>query len=134
MAERALVHYCWHCYAANANPAAACQACGRPVETPGDATYAERLIWALGHPLPDTRMIAAEILGTRREPAAAPRLRQLVASDDPYLAAQALKSLVAIVGVDATRETLVELAHSGAPPVAAVASRALRAAQNRSNS
>lgn len=70
-------------------------------------------------------MIAAQILGRRREAAAEQPLRALVSSSDPYLAAQALDSLVLIVGADAIAEWLEELAACGAPAVSRVAVQAL---------
>lgn len=60
---------------------------------------------ALGHPLPGTQTIAAQILGERRERAEQP-LRALVRGSDPCLAAQALQSLVSIVGVTAAKDLL----------------------------
>ncbi len=75
-------------------------------------------------------MIAAQVLGQRREPAAEEPLRALVRDRDPFLAAQALHSLIAIVGVAAlTGEVLEPLARSGAPAVNRVALRALRRAR-----
>jgi hypothetical protein len=77
-------------------------------------------------------MIAAQILGERREAAAATPLRQLVAHADPFLAAQALHSLVLIVGVDQVRDVLQELAADGPPAVSRVALVALGQAPERS--
>ena len=92
------VHYCWHCYAANCKrDGSVCQV--RPSDREARRlSYGERLIWALGHPLPGTQMIAAQILGERRELGAEQPLRALVSGADPFLAAQALDSLVSIVG------------------------------------
>ena len=119
-------YYCWRCYGANRVPVGACASCGRPIEKPPETSYVEQLIWALGHPLPGTQMIAAQVLGERGEPAAAGPLRALVQdAADPFLAAQALRSLVSIAGVDGTRDLLEPLAKSGAPAVQAVAMRAL---------
>jgi hypothetical protein len=119
-------HVCWHCSAANVSAGGRCRECGQPIEPPVGTGYVEQLLWALRHPLPGTQMIAAQILGQRREAAAAGPLRALVDGPDPYLAAQALQSLVAVVGAAELGELLVELARSGPPPVASVAARALR--------
>ena len=124
---RGPTHYCWHCYAANPQSVGPCAECGQAIERPSDCSYAEQLIWALGHPLPGTQMIAAQILGQRRESAAAQPLRELVDGRDPYLAAQALESLVSIVGVDCVRDLLGQLARSGPPPVARAAAQTLHA-------
>lgn len=103
-----------------------CAECGAEVQRPAEATYVDQLIWALGHPLPGRQMIAAQILGQRRERAAERPLRALVADADPFLAAQALDSLVLIVGAPALTDLLEPLAVSGAPAVSLVARRALQ--------
>ncbi len=94
---RGPTHYCWHCYAANPVPVGRCAECGGAIEQPAGITYSEQLIWALGHRLAGTQMIAA----------------------------QALQSLVSIVGVDGTRDLLEPLAESGPPAVMRVALHAL---------
>jgi HEAT repeats len=118
-------YYCWRCYAVNPVPVGRCRSCGGPIEQPATATWTDQLIWALGHPLPGTQMIAAQILGQRREALGAEPLRALVDNADPYLAAQALQSLVQIVGVTAIRDLLDRLARTGSPAVSRVAQRAL---------
>jgi HEAT repeat protein len=118
--------YCWHCYAENDRSSGPCEQFGRPVESPCETTYVEQLVWALRHPLPGRQMMAAQILGDRRERAAVEPLRELVDTGDPYLAAQALRSLVAIVGPEPERPLLEQLARSGPPAVAGVALRALQ--------
>lgn len=123
---RAPTHYCWHCYGANSQPTGPCSECGRSIEQPQDATWTDQLIWALGHPIPQTRMIAAQVLGQLQEPAAERPFRTLVRDRDPYLAAQALHSLVSIVGVAALKDEVLEpLAQTGPPPVRRIALRAL---------
>jgi HEAT repeats len=122
---RGPTHYCWRCYAANPVPAGRCTECGGAIEQPAGVTYSEQLIWALGHRLAGTQMIAAEVLGELREPAAEGPLRTLVADGDPYLAARALQSLVSIVGVSGARDLLEPLAESGAPAIRRVALHAL---------
>ena len=121
-------YYCWHCYCPNSSPAGSCVECGRDIEQPPGTTWTDQLLWALGHPIPENQMMAAQILGERREIAAADPLRALVESCDPYLAAQALRSLVSIVGAAAIADDLLQpLADSGAPAVRRVALRALSA-------
>lgn len=51
-------------------------------------------------------MTAAQVLGERREIRAVEPLTALVHDADPYLAAQALQSLVLIVGADELRNRL----------------------------
>ena len=125
MSLSAGTYYCWHCYSRNRSGIGACVVCSRPVESPPGTSYCEELLWALGHPLPGRQMIAAQILGERREPSAEQPLRRLVREGDPYLAAQALESLILIVGVDPLQGLLRELAQSGAPAVTRVAWAAL---------
>jgi hypothetical protein len=57
-------------------------------------------MWTLGHPDGDRTVIAARIIGSLRSRDASPALRQAVtAHRDPYLAVEALRSLIAIDGV-----------------------------------
>ncbi len=123
---RSPTYFCWCCYATNLRSSGPCTFCGQAIEAPVEASYEDRLIWALEHPLPGRQMIAAQVLGELREPAAEPPLRALVHAADPFLAAQALRSLVSIVGVDGVRDLLEPLAASGAPAVSRVALRALQ--------
>ena len=118
-------YYCWWCYAPNRCGEGPCVACGRSVARPPGTSYTDELLWALGHPLPGRQMIAAQVLGERREPDAEAPLRELVAHADPFLAAQALDSLVQIVGTEPLRDMLEDLATSGAPAVSRVARLAL---------
>jgi hypothetical protein len=106
--------FCFHCYARNPRATGPCQRCCNPIEPPHQVTYDERLIWALDHPLPGTAITAARVLGLRRPAAAADPLRDAVTRQrDPYLAAEALRSLVAIEGIDANRALLRELSANG---------------------
>lgn len=84
------------------------------------------LLWALDHPLPDRRMLAAELLGRRRENrAVTPLLALALDPSDPFLAAEAVRSVVAITGVDAVRTTLERLAREGPVPARREAAKAL---------
>jgi HEAT repeat protein len=86
------------------------------VQCPPDVNYHDQLVWALTHPLPDRRLIAATVLGTIGNDRAAGRLRELVYDRDPYLAAAALRSFASIVG-PRSRGLLVEAAATGSAPV-----------------
>ncbi len=120
------MYWCFHCYAINPRRTGPCERCGRSVEGSADLSYEDRLIWALRHPDGDRAIMAARILGQRRARMAVPALRAVVADGrDPYLAAEALRSLVAIEGSGQIRELLEELAVSDSFMVAAVAKRAL---------
>jgi HEAT repeat protein len=75
--------------------------------------------------LPERRLLAIKVLGTRGEPRAVPHLRALATDTDPYLAATAVTALVSITGVDAERDLLIELARTGPAPVRWAARQAL---------
>jgi hypothetical protein len=121
-----LTYYCWRCYAVNGRPRGACVGCGGEIAAPAEADYVDRLLWSLRHPLPDRRMIAAHVLGRRRElRARQPLLELAVDQSDPYLAAQALSALVAIDGTAIHRKLLERLAVTGAAMVKRVATDAL---------
>ncbi len=121
-----VAHYCWHCYAENAQPSGACAKCGREVGAPRGADYVQMLLWSLRHPVVDQRMIAAQVLGERREVRARSALRELaLGRADPYLAATALTALLEIDGPAAHRPLLEYLEGTGAPVVRVVAEQAL---------
>lgn len=121
-----LTYYCWACYGRNPVPAGTCLHCGGEIEAPPGTGYAERLLWALDHPVSERGVEAALILGRRRERSAARRLRALaLESSDPFLAAAALESLVAICGVEPNRDLLEPLANSTRSHLRAVARRLL---------
>lgn len=82
-----------------------------------DLDYVDRLLWTLRHPLPERRIIAAEILGARKEHRALGPLRTLLAEGpDPYLATAVLQALVRIGGVGAHRDLLDGYASYGPAP------------------
>jgi HEAT repeats len=115
-------YYCWHCYAAGTQPAGTCRACGRDVEGPAGLDYTDQLLWALHHPLPDRQLIAAQILGARREHRAVQPLRAVLAdTGDPYFAAEALRALVRITSVSDCQDLLTRYAASGPAPARRVA-------------
>jgi HEAT repeat protein len=121
-----LTYYCFHCYGENAEPRGTCRHCGRRIEAPEGTSYTELLVWALDHPIGDVALRAAETLGLRRERRARDRLRELAVSRrDPYLAAEALRSLIRIEGEEELRPLLERLARSGSAPVRKVASEAI---------
>jgi HEAT repeat protein len=120
--------YCWQCYALSDRSRGKCVACGGEIAAPADAGFTEKLLWSLHHPLPDRQLTAARVLGERQEQRAREPLRELALNEsDPYLAAEALKSLVAIDGAEQLRDLLEQLADTGSPPVKRVAKRALTA-------
>jgi hypothetical protein len=83
-------------------------------------------MWTLGHPDGGRAMTAARILGSLGCREASPALRDAVIADrDPFLAAEALRSLLAIDGVTRWRAWLQELATHAPFMVRDVAQRAL---------
>jgi hypothetical protein len=120
------VYWCFYCYALNRQSAGPCGRCDRPVEGPGELSYDDRLVWALGHPDGDRAVLAAQTLGTRRVRAALPALRRAVEEDrDPFLAVAALRSALAIAGADELRSWLEQLAEGDSFMVCRVAQYAL---------
>jgi hypothetical protein len=121
------VYWCFQCYGINDRPAGACVHCGGEIAMPEGSGYEEQLIWTLGHPDGDRAIIAARTLGIRRARGAAPQLRDLACSHaDPFLAAESLRSLIAIEGAEALVSLLVKLADKeNAFMVQAVAEEAL---------
>jgi hypothetical protein len=83
-------------------------------------------MWTLGHPDGGRAVTAARILGSLGCREASPALRDAVTADrDPFLAAEALRSLLAIDGVGRWRAWLEELATHALLMVRDVAQRAL---------
>jgi hypothetical protein len=118
--------YCWGCYGLNEAARGRCRWCGQPIEEPPGTSFVDRLVWALHHPLHDRRILAAKALGERREAGARGALRTVIdEGDDPYLAAEALRSLLLIDGAAAHRDLVERLSGQGSVPVRAVARRAL---------
>jgi HEAT repeats len=123
------VCWCFHCYAVNDHPAGLCGACGEPVEAPASLTWTGGLIWALRHPDGDRAVLAANALGRLRAREAVPALRGAAEDgSDIYLRAAALRSLIAIEGVQSLRPWLDELSTAAAFSVRVIARRALEEA------
>ncbi len=120
------MYWCFHCYGINPLPTGPCERCGRSVEAPAGLSYDDRLAWVLRHPDGDRAIVAARVLGQRHARGAVPALRAVISDGrDPYLAAEALRSLIAIEGSDRIHELLEGLAACDSFMVAAVAQRAL---------
>ena len=83
-------------------------------------SYEDKLVAALRGPLPDRRILAAQVLGRIRSRAAIATLEALARDQaDPYLAAEAARALASI---DPDLPSVAELAREGP----ALARRALR--------
>ena len=120
------MYWCFHCYALNDHPAGACATCGEPVEAPAGLSRVESLVWALGHPDGDRAVLAAGTLGRLKAAEAVPALRQAVETRaDIFLREEALRSLLAIVGVEALRPWLEEMSCGDSFTVRLMAQEAL---------
>lgn len=110
---RAGVFWCFHCYGLNERPSGPCVHCGKPIGAPADISVEDQLVWSLGHPDSDRALLAARRLGVLRAVGAAPALWRVVEKGrDPYLAAEALRSLVLIEGSERVRSWLEPLAET----------------------
>jgi len=127
------VYYCWHCYGEVETAAGTCPRCGAASAAPPRADYVGKLVWALHHPLPERRLVAADTLGHLRDPRATPTLTALLDEDpDPYLQAAAISALLAIEGAPRVRSLLERLVTDGSAPARHVAVQALQALEDAS--
>lgn len=118
--------WCFHCYALNDYPSGPCSACGEPVEAAAGLSYIDGLIWALRHPDGDRALVAAQTLGRLRADEAIPALHEAVeAGRDIYIRAEALRSLIAIEGVESLRRWLDALSRDAPFNVRGIARDAL---------
>lgn len=109
-----MAYYCWHCYGRNDVDNGLCEHCGGEIGPPPHVSAVQRLIWATRHPDPDVAILATRRIGTEGDVRAVPALRALIDEPpDPYVAAEALRSLVALSGIDAQRQLLQQLADDG---------------------
>jgi HEAT repeat protein len=120
------VFWCFHCYAVNDHSRGPCRVCGQPVEAPDDLSWADSLVWALHHPDADRALLAARTLGRLRVREAVPALREVAESGpDIYLRAEALRSLLAIEGVEPLRRWLEGLSQAAPFSIRDIAREAL---------
>ena len=69
-----LIQFCSKCWAANLFGATVCDRCGTPLSETEPIFYDQKLMRALADPVPETREMAAMLLGQRRERHALPVL------------------------------------------------------------
>ncbi len=69
-----LIQYCSNCWAENLFGASVCDRCGVSLAETEAILYDQKLIRALHHPVPETREMAAMLLGLRRDQQALPIL------------------------------------------------------------
>lgn len=69
-----LIQYCPNCWAENLIGATVCDQCGTSLSETEAILYDQKLMRTLHHPVPETREMAAMLLGQRREQQALPVL------------------------------------------------------------
>jgi HEAT repeat protein len=69
-----LMQFCSNCWAENLIGATICDRCGTPLSETKPIFYDQKLMRALHHPVPETREMAAMLLGQRRDQHALPVL------------------------------------------------------------
>src|SRR6266566_9893828 len=74
--KRAMPHiqFCANCWAENLFGATVCERCGTPLSETEPIFYDQKLLRALYHPIPQTREMAAMLLGQRQDRHALPVL------------------------------------------------------------
>lgn len=121
-----MTYYCWHCYARNDAGSGPCVRCGQEIAAPADASESECLIWAIRHPNPDVAIIATRRLADHPGAAVEQALHEAVQDPpDPYVAVEALRSLLSLSFTERERSLLQELARSGPVMLRALAKEAL---------
>lgn len=98
-----VIRFCPRCYAENRDQEF-CQACGWPLTQASRDSYLQKLIWALRHPEPETRIRAVTLLGQLGDEArpALPELEAMLkSSGDLFLRAEVIKSIAMVAGADA---------------------------------
>jgi HEAT repeat protein len=68
------IQFCSHCWAENLLDVTTCERCGTPLSETEPIFYNEKLMRTLLHPLPETREMAARLLGHCRDRQALPVL------------------------------------------------------------
>ncbi len=69
-----LIQFCSNCWAESLFGATVCDRCGTPFSETEPIFYDQKLMRALHHPVPETREMAARLLGQRRDRHALPVL------------------------------------------------------------
>jgi len=69
-----LIQFCSHCWAENLLDATRCERCATPLSETEPIFYDQKLMRALLHPVPETREMAAMLLGQRQDRHALPVL------------------------------------------------------------
>jgi len=106
-----MTFYCTNCWAEVRESATICPRCGDDIATrQARADYVDKLIAALHHPIPETAVRAACILGERRERKAVPALMQTVCESENLFLVDAAVEALGKIGDPQALETLHEAA------------------------
>lgn len=104
-----VTRFCPRCYSANAAEAGTCRHCGAALASPAGDDYLAKLVWALHHPEPETRVRAAELIGRMGKaalPAVAALVQAYTSAGDPFLRAAVVKACGSIGGDEASELVL----------------------------
>jgi HEAT repeat protein len=114
-----LVQFCSNCWAENLLDATVCERCGTALNETRPGGYDQKLIRALQHPVPETREMAAHLLGQRRAQQALPiLLSRLFEETDIGVLCAISKALGQLGGSQAATALAERLAQANALVVA----------------
>ena len=121
-----LTKFCPNCFAMNLETAATCKRCGAILDEPVGSDYVERLIHALDHPEPNTRALAALLLGKIGGERALRALCEKAHTSDDMALLEAIAEALGDLQSQQAFETLNLLAHSSWLTVRVKAKESLR--------
>jgi HEAT repeat protein len=97
-----MTHFCPGCWLSVPGEARQCPHCG--ADLGGEAPYEDKLLRALRHPVPETRLLAVQILGELRSDRAVPEFARILTEErDPYLLRGVLRAQALISSEESRR-------------------------------
>lgn len=120
-----LTKFCPYCWSPDTADSTRCTVCGADIAALRDESYAEKLVWALNHPVAETRLRAVSLLsqlGGGAKPFLPELQNSFVSADDVYFKA----SVVQAVGNISGRESFAFLTRCLEDPSFLVRLAALR--------
>src|SRR5438552_11989081 len=93
-----LIQFCSNCWAENLIGATVCERCGTPISETEPIFYDQKLMRALHHPVPETREMAAMLLGQRRDRHAPPVLMSCLLEENDIGVLCAISQALAQLG------------------------------------
>lgn len=112
-----LIQFCSNCWAENLIGATVCERCGTPLSETEPIFYDQKLMRALYHPIPQTREMAAMLLGQRQDRHALPVLLSRLHEETDIGVLCAISQALGQLG---DCEAVASLAKRLAPPLALV--------------